>query len=1163
MTAAVSCPKPQDLQQLLLGRLDEATAEVLERHIQDCPRCGAALPSMVVEDSLVASMRAVAPNPLLDGEREAVEALSQRLQRQGPGFAEDSVPNLTTDHTLANDPAPPLAQEHFGFLAPSQSMDELGRLGGYRVLKVLGRGGMGVVFLAEDSQLQRTVALKAMLPDVAQKASARERFLREARAAARIEHDHVVTIHQVGEDRGVPFLVMPLLQGESMDDWLRRREQERPGKPATVTELLRLGREIAAGLAAAHARGLIHRDVKPANVWLDAGANGRVKLLDFGLARPTQDQTHLTHSGVIVGTPSYMSPEQARGGTVDGRADLWSLGVVLYRLCTGRLPFAGTDVMSTLMQAALEPPPPLRQLNPEVPPELAALIDRLMAKESDDRPASASAVIDELRQMERRLDATTTDLPRVAAAPPRRRRWALVAVLVLLVGGAVAGGIVYVQTDKGLLKIESLDDDVKVIVEQNGKLITVLDRKNGTEVVLRSGEYRLRVEDEKNVKVDRDTVRITRGKVEVARIEWLPAPIVDQPATVPGSAQEKWLQEMRKLPPDLLGKAVADRLKERNPGFDGTFEYRSLGGGAWHFGLCTDAVTDLTPLQALDGISKLHLRLNGSAAGMGRLVDLSPLRGLRVVYLEARCNPIADVSPLQALPLGQLYLTNVSVADLRPLTRIRGLWGLHFISEVPADLSPLSQMPLTSVLLAMPKAGPSDALKTRLRSMYTLEWINDEKAIAFWKKYDPDQAALLQWRDDTKKLPATQQLAAILKKLHELNPDFDGKDTGHHVQDGRLVELQLPTNDIGDIRPLIAATELTTLRLSAGWPTKGKVRDLSPVAVCRKLVNLSIQENPVEDLSPLRGLPLTNLNANGGRFRSLAPLEGMPLKSLTLSAAWYVADLAPLRGMPLEHLTLNVTGVRDLSPLDGLALVDLDIRDAKVPDLEAVKRFTKLKHLSCGVQIKRDAPLLRSMWNLEKINDQSVIEFWKQHDPGHAAHLQWIADTRKLPAEKQLEAVKARLRERNLGCDIEFGEMRVFDGKVVVFKFIAADVTDISPLRAFPSLGVLTCGGDFKHLSKLSDLSPLRGMPSLKNLYVTHSAVTDLTPLRGAPLITVYCNNSPVQDLLPLTTLPLQELRCDYKPERDAAILRTIKTLQTINGKPAAEVLTSAEPTKP
>lgn len=283
----------------------------------------------------------------------------------------------------------------FDFLAPPQQLDELGRMGHYRVLRVLGRGGMGTVFMAEDTRLHRIVALKVMLPAMAKKAVARDRFTREAQATAKIEHDHIITIYEVNEFNGMPYLAMQFLKGMTLDDWLRA------GKSLNVPQIMRIGKEIAKGLAAAHACQLIHRDIKPSNIWLDAPNRGRVKILDFGLARPANEDTHLTQQGVILGTPAYMSPEQARGQDVDARCDLFSLGCVLYRLCTGKLPFNGKDATSMLVSIVTETPTPVTQVNSDVPARFAGLIHRLLEKAPADRPESAKAVVHEIQDIER------------------------------------------------------------------------------------------------------------------------------------------------------------------------------------------------------------------------------------------------------------------------------------------------------------------------------------------------------------------------------------------------------------------------------------------------------------------------------------------------------------------------------------------------------------------------------------------------------------------------------------------------------------------------------------------------------------------------------------------------------------------------------------------
>jgi eukaryotic-like serine/threonine-protein kinase len=283
------------------------------------------------------------------------------------------------------------------FLSPPEQPDEIGRLGPYRVLAELGRGGMGIVFHAQDTQLQRAVALKVMLPQYAANPIDRARFVREARAQARVEHYHVVQIFEVGEANGVPYLAMPLLKGQSLSAAL----QNNPRVP--LPEAVRIAREMAEGLAAAHEKGLVHRDIKPGNVWLE-GKRRRVKILDFGLARTAEGETvsgvleaEITRHGAIIGTPAYMSPEQAHGGALDGRSDLFSLGIVLYQILAGRHPFRAPTPTALLIAIATENPPPPSTLNPEVTPALDALTLALLAKQPENRPATAEAVAEQLR----------------------------------------------------------------------------------------------------------------------------------------------------------------------------------------------------------------------------------------------------------------------------------------------------------------------------------------------------------------------------------------------------------------------------------------------------------------------------------------------------------------------------------------------------------------------------------------------------------------------------------------------------------------------------------------------------------------------------------------------------------------------------------------------
>lgn len=323
-----------------------------------------------------------------DDLRTAVESLLQH-DRDAGSFLEKSPREIdallpTRDSGDLENAATGSDDSWLELLETSPRTDALGRLGSYDILELVGRGGMGVVLRAFDPKLNRVVAIKLLAPELAAQATAVQRFLREARAAAAVSHDHVVSIYAIDDEARPPRIVMEMIDGQSL-----QQKIDSTGS-MDVRSILRIGMQTAAGLAAAHRQGLVHRDIKPANILLENGIE-KVKLTDFGLARAVDD-IGMTKTGQITGTPQYMSPEQAQGQRVDHRTDLFSLGCVLYAMCTGRAAFRADSAVAVLHRIVHDTPRPIREFNEDIPDWLCAIVDRLIVKNSEERFESAEAV---------------------------------------------------------------------------------------------------------------------------------------------------------------------------------------------------------------------------------------------------------------------------------------------------------------------------------------------------------------------------------------------------------------------------------------------------------------------------------------------------------------------------------------------------------------------------------------------------------------------------------------------------------------------------------------------------------------------------------------------------------------------------------------------------
>jgi WD40 repeat protein len=506
---------PGRLQRLLEDGLSELEQAELEAHVEQCRECRARMEELAAASGLWCDLRLLRPH---------LEATIDAPCR-----------GLSGPEDLIEDEA------ELDFLDPPPDGDCLGWLGPYQILEVVGRGGMGVVLKARDPALDRIVAIKVLAPALAASGSARRRFAREAKAAAAVVHEHVVAIHAVdATPAGLPYIVMQYIAGKSLQERLDR------SGPAELREIVRIGMQAAQALAAAHAQGLIHRDIKPANILLENGVE-RVKITDFGLARAIDDAT-VTQSGFVAGTPSFMAPEQARGEGIDHRSDLFSLGSVLYALCTGRAPFRRPSAVATLKCVCEETPVPIRELNPDIPPWLVRIVDRLHAKDPAARFESAAEVAS---LMERCLAHTqqpeSVPLPAELADPPAPRhwrRWSVAAGLLLAAGLGIGlagtkgvaqqvadlvATVLRIKTADGTLVIKSDDPGIKVRIDGEEIVITGAGPE---EVRLKPGTHQVQALDKDGKAVRNEIITIQKGGKEVLAIH-------REPDTTP-PAKEGW-----------------------------------------------------------------------------------------------------------------------------------------------------------------------------------------------------------------------------------------------------------------------------------------------------------------------------------------------------------------------------------------------------------------------------------------------------------------------------------------------------------------------------------------------------------------------------------------------------------------------------------------------
>lgn len=424
------------------------------------------------------------------------------LSRQGLSWDEvgDLLGTPLTPRRNSADSRPEICASAISFLDPTEHPESLGRFARFEIMEILGRGGMGIVMRGYDTSLNRHSAVKVLAPELASSAAARKRFSREAKSAAAVVHPHVVPIQTVDQYNDLPYLVMPVVEGQSLDTRIC------DAGPLSPIEAVRIAAQVAEGLAAAHDQGLVHRDIKPANVLLENGVE-RVQITDFGLARAIDDAS-MTRSGVIAGTPQYMSPEQAHGDSIDHRSDLFSLGSLIYFMLTGRSPFRAETTMGVLNRIGNDQPRGIRSINADVPEWLEQIVMKLLSKSPEDRFQTAAEVAELLQGWHAYLQQPDTVSPpqnHVLSALDgaggsgqgsrnrRLRHWLIaVATFGFL---SLAGVLIVLELNKGTLTIESEADDVPIRIMQGEKVVGKLRvAKSGDSVRVSAGQYVVEVD---------------------------------------------------------------------------------------------------------------------------------------------------------------------------------------------------------------------------------------------------------------------------------------------------------------------------------------------------------------------------------------------------------------------------------------------------------------------------------------------------------------------------------------------------------------------------------------------------------------------------------------------------------------------------------------------
>ena len=806
------------------------------------------------------------------------------------------------------------------------------------MLQVLGRGGFGIVFRAFDEVLQRVVALKVLAPTIAATSPARKRFLREARSSAQVRHENVVQVYAV-EEQPLPYLVMEFIPGETLQQRLNRVG------PLETPEIVRIGRQIAEGLAAAHAMDLIHRDIKPGNILLEGG-HQRVKITDFGLARAADDAS-LTQSGVLAGTPMYMAPEQAQGEKIDHRADLFSLGSVLYVMAAGRPPFRASTTFAVLKRVVDDDPRPIREVIPETPQWLCDVIAKLHAKKPDDRFQSAREAADVLADCEAQLKANARlkDYSRIPRSKPQRfgrRKWVAAAAAMLL--PVIALVVTESARVTHLFRGRQISDDP--IRFESGPKIGPAKSPAGA----MPGDAVLVMTFEKDTFFEKD------GKTWVRDLS--------------GRGNDGVCDGVSFTPDGKAGGGLACQggaLRIPNSLIHGQANYTITGWcrrdgtdprGFLYMSANSERPEPLfwvgVPSERSFHVTAWNKDYDAPESGhwldAATHVGVVPDQGWYFFAVTMRDGGVGR-GTLRVTVNETTYALNTQMVKTLDGITVRDLIAQDMSGTVIDEIAVFQRRCRTMRSCALRELGQNNVPLSRADA------VSPAAAAAPFTDADVQRIAAL---------PAEQQVEEVRKELIRRNPGFDGK-METKIEGGVVTEIHVVTDEVTDISPLRVFNALRVLDCSgthtADWRGNGQLADLNPLKGVNfsHLIDLNFSWTKLDDAGlahfkdckDLTGLKLRDTrvtDAGLAHFKDCRNLTYLDLHRTHVSNA----GLAHFKGCKdLTYLSLPATGVSDA----GLALfkeckslTTLDLSDTPVSDagLAAFKDCKNLKMVLLG-----------------------------------------------------------------------------------------------------------------------------------------------------------------------------------------------------------------------